>query len=214
MYQTRSFIIKICCLVWMLGVLTGCDQNTTSGNNSVTITPDVTTSKPTEKELQPGLDKSPMDMSYYPVDYPKLKMAGNVTEPLAARVIYSRPQKNNRIVFGNLVKYGSVWRLGANEASEIEFFKDVTINDKKVLKGRYIIYCIPQENAWTLVLNNDLYTWGLKIDTTKDAYKFNIPIAKTRFPYELFTMEFEKAGKGMLLNMEWDSVKAILPINL
>jgi hypothetical protein len=197
----------------MLGVLTGCDQNTTSGNNSVTITPAVTTNKPTEKELQPGLDKSPMDMSYYPVDYPKLKMSGNVTEPLVARVIYSRPQKNNRIVFGNLVKYGSVWRLGANEASEIEFFKDVTINDKKVLKGRYIIYCIPQENAWTLVLNNDLYTWGLKIDSTKDAYKFDIPVAKTRFPYELFTMEFEKAGKGMQLNMEWDSVKASLPIN-
>jgi hypothetical protein len=197
----------------MLGFLTGCDQNTSSGNNSVTITPAVTTNKPTEKELQPGLDKSPMDMSYYPVDYPKLKMSGNVTEPLVARVIYSRPQKNNRIVFGNLIKYGAVWRLGANEASEIEFFKDVTINDKKVLKGRYIIYCIPQENSWTLVLNNDLYTWGLKIDSTKDAYKFNIPVAKTRFPYELFTMEFEKAGKGMQLNMEWDSVKASLPIN-
>jgi hypothetical protein len=196
-----------------LGVLTGCDQNTTSGNSTVTITPTVTSNKPAEKDLQPGLDKSPMDMSYYPVDYPKLKMAGNLTEPLIARVIYSRPQKNNRIVFGNLVKYGSVWRLGANEASEIEFFKDVTINDKKVSKGRYVIYCIPQESNWTLVLNNDLYTWGLKIDSTKDEYKFNIPVAKTRFPYELFTMEFEKAGKGMRLNMEWDSAKASLPIN-
>jgi hypothetical protein len=195
----------------MLGVLTGCDQNTTSGNNTVTITPTVT-NKPAEKDLQPGLDKSPMDMSYYPVDYPKLKMAGNLTEPLIARVIYSRPQKNNRTVFGNLIKYGSVWRLGANEASEIEFFKDVTINDKKVSKGRYVIYCIPQESNWTLVLNNDLYTWGLKIDSTKDEYKFNVPVAKTRFPYELFTMEFEKAGKGMQLNMEWDSAKAILPI--
>ena len=212
MYQTRHFI-KFCCLVWMLSVLTGCDQNTTSGNNTVTITPTVTTNKPAEKDIQPGLDKSPMDMSYYPVDYPKLKMSGNITEPLIARIIYSRPQKNNRIVFGNLVKYGAVWRLGANEASEIEFFKDVTITNKKVTKGRYVIYCIPQENAWTLVLNNDLFTWGLKIDSTKDAYKFNIPIAKTRFPYELFTMEFEKAGKGMQLIMEWDSVKASLPIN-
>jgi len=212
MYQTRHFI-KLCSLVWMLSFLTGCDQNTTSGNNTVTITPDVTTNKPTEKDIQPGLDKSPMDMSYYPVDYPKLKMAANVTEPLIARIIYSRPQKNNRIIFGNLIKYGSVWRLGANEATEIEFFKDVTIGNKKVTKGRYVIYCIPQENTWTLVLNNDLFTWGLKIDSTKDAYKFNIPIAKTRFPYELFTMEFEKAGKGMQLIMEWDSVKANLPIN-
>lgn len=210
MYQTSPFV-KLCCLVWMLGVLTGCDQNTTSGNNTVTITPTVTTNKP-EKDLQPGLDKSPMDMSYYPVDYPKLKMSGSVAEPLIARVIYSRPQKNNRAVFGNIIQYGSVWRLGANEASEIEFFKDVIINDKKVLKGRYVIYCIPQENTWRLILNNDLYTWGLKIDSTKDQYKFDIPVAKTRFPYELFTMEFEKAAKGMQLNMEWDSIKAILPI--
>jgi hypothetical protein len=196
----------------MLGILTGCDSGA-SGDNKVTITPTVNPNLPAEKEVQPGLDKSPMDMSYYPVDYPKLKMSGNISEPLVARVIYSRPQKNNRTIFGELVKYGSVWRLGANEATEIEFFKDVTINNKKVSKGRYVIYCIPQENTWTLVLNDDLYTWGLKIDSSKDEYKFEIPVSKTRFPYEVFTMEFEKAAKGMQLDMEWDSVKASLPIS-
>jgi hypothetical protein len=211
MYQTRH-LIKLCCLVWILALLTGCDGHTSSGNNTVTINPTATPNQPAEKDLQPGLDKSPMDMSYYPVDYPKLKMAGNTTDPLIARVIYSRPQKNGRTIFGDLIKYGSVWRLGANEATEIEFFKEVTITNKKVQKGRYVIYCIPQENSWTLVLNNDLYTWGLKIDSTKDEYKFNIPVAKTRFPYELFTMEFEKADKGMQLIMEWDSIKASLPI--
>jgi hypothetical protein len=197
----------------MIAIAISCDGPSSSGNNSVTINPNISTTQPVDKDQQqPGLDKSPMDMSYYPVDYPKLKMTGSIHEPPIARVIYSRPQKNNRTIFGDLVKYGSIWRLGANEATEIEFFRDVNITDKKVAKGRYVIYCIPQENNWTLVLNSDLFTWGLKIDTTKDEYKFNIPIAKTRFPYELFTMEFEKAGKGMQLNMEWDSVKAILPI--
>lgn len=211
MHQTRH-LIQLCSLVWILAFLAGCDGNTSSDkSNTVTINPSTTT-QPSEKDLQPGLDKSPMDMSYYPVDYPKLKMAGNAKEPLVARVIYSRPQKNGRTIFGELIKYGSVWRLGANEATEIEFFKDVAINDKKVQKGRYVIYCIPHENNWTLVLNNDLYTWGLKIDSTKDEYKFTIPVAKTRFPYELFTMEFEKANKGMQLIMEWDSIKASLPI--
>jgi hypothetical protein len=194
----------------MLGILAACDQSASSGSNQVTVTPP--TSAQINRAIQLGLDKSPMDMSYYPVDYPKLKMSGNVTEPLVARVIYSRPQKDNRIIFGNLVKYGSIWRLGANEATEIEFFKDVVINNQKVQKGRYVLYCVPYENKWTIVLNNDLFTWGLKIDSTKDAYKFTIPIAKTRFPYEVFTMEFEKAGKGARLNMEWDSIKAALPI--
>lgn len=210
MYQTRHFF-KFSFLVWTLAFASACDQHTSSGSNTVTINPTVT-NQPAEKELQPGLDKSPMDMCYYPIDYPKLKMSGNVTEPLIARLIYSRPQKNNRVIFGNLIKYGAAWRLGANEATEIEFFKEVNITGKKVQKGRYVIYCVPQENNWTIVLNSDLYTWGLKIDSTQDQYKFNIPVARTRFPYELFTMEFEKADKGMQLNMEWDSLKASLPI--
>src|SRR5215831_6151218 len=76
----------------------------------------------------PALDKSPMDMSYYPDNYPVLKIQDKVTEPLLARVIYSRPQKNGRIIFGDLVEYGKVWRMGANEATEIEFYKNVQIN--------------------------------------------------------------------------------------
>ena len=65
-----------------------------------------------------------MDMAYYPVNYPVLKIQDKLTESLAARVIYSRPQKAGRTIFGSLVKYGEVWRLGANEATEIEFFKN------------------------------------------------------------------------------------------
>ena len=44
----------------------------------------------------PPVDKSPMDMSYYPVNYPVLKINDKITEPLAARVVYSRPQKAGR----------------------------------------------------------------------------------------------------------------------
>jgi len=69
------------------------------------------------------LDKSPMDMSYYPVGYPILKIQDKATEPMVMRLIYSRPQLNGRKIFGELQEYGKVWRLGANEATEIEFFK-------------------------------------------------------------------------------------------
>jgi hypothetical protein len=166
-----------------------------------------------ETTITVNLDKSPLDLSYYPVEYPKLKMAGKDKEPLVARVIYSRPQKNGRIIFGNVLKYGSRWRLGANEATEIEFFKDVTIQDNVIKKNRYIIYCIPFEDKWTIILNNDLFTWGLKIDSTKDVQRFDIPVVKSRYPLEYFTMEFEKKDTGMQLVMAWDSVKTMLPIS-
>ena len=209
MFATRSYILPV--ILIAATFLASCESRTPKTSNTVTINPH-SAGAITERLSQAGLDKSPMDMAYFPVDYPKLKMAHTDIEPPVARVIFSRPQKGGRTIFGEVVKYGSTWRMGANEATEIEFFKDVTINNKPVPKGRYVIYAIPYENEWTIILNNDLYTWGLKIDSTRDAYKFNIPIAKTVYPFEVFTMEFAPAEKGMHLIMEWDSVRAILPI--
>ena len=61
-----------------------------------------------------------------------------------------------------------VWRLGANEATEIEFYKDVKIGGKKVPKGRYTLYAIVSENVWTMILNKDTDTWGaFKYDSKK-----------------------------------------------
>ena len=159
------------------------------------------------------LDKSPMDMIYCPADYPILKMSGKLTGDPVARVIYSRPFKDSRPIFGNVVKYGSYWRLGANESTEIEFFRDVMISGGKVRKGRYIMYCIPQKDSWTIKLNSDLYTWGLKVHDSGDLYSFTIPVTTTPQALDIFTMEFENADKGAKLVMGWDSTIAVLPIN-
>src|SRR5690349_22995755 len=99
----------------------------------------------------PALDKSPMDMSYFPANFPILKIQNKATEPLMARCLYSRPQKNGRNVFGDLIEYGKVWRLGANEATEIELYKDVKIDNTRLKKGRYSMYAIPYQDKWTLI---------------------------------------------------------------
>jgi hypothetical protein len=195
-----------------------CNQtNDTLPNNKITVTPPP--AKLQEDADGVSLDKSPMDMSYYPVDFTKQKMVKASQEPLIARVIYSRPKKDNRMIFGDVVKYGNPWRLGANEATEIEFFTDVRINNETVKQGRYILYSIPYPDKWRIVLNNDLYTWGLKFDSTKDVHRFTIPIQKTSIPFERFTMEFEKDPhdaetiRKMVLHIAWDSLYASLPIS-
>ena len=68
---------------------------------------------------------------------------------MEARVIYGRPQKAGRPFFGpgGLVDYGQVWRLGANEATEIEFFESVRIGGKKIAKGRYTLYAVVNETV-------------------------------------------------------------------
>lgn len=161
------------------------------------------------------LDKSPLDILYYPPEYPKLKMIGKIASPPVFRVIYSRPQKNGRKIFGSVVKYNEHWRLGANEATEIEFFEPVIIQQKKVPEGRYMLYCIPQPAEWTLILNSDLYSWGLIEDPGKDIFKFRVPTIAAGTAIEAFTMETEKSGDGSaLLWIGWDDTKVVLPVQL
>ncbi len=160
-----------------------------------------------------GLDKSPMDMTYFPVDYPIKKMSGKLEGDLVVRVIYSRPRVDGRTIFGDIIKYGSAWRLGANEATEIEFFRDVMIMGKRVEKGRYVLYCIPSQDTWVLILNSELNTWGLKIDPARDVHKFEVSNRKINQQIEVFTMEFTGTDKNVQLQIGWDSVTVTLPIS-
>jgi len=154
--------------------------------------------KPTE------LDKSPLDVSYWPANYPILKMSGKASDLPIARVLYSRPQKNNRIIFGGIIKFNEVWRLGANEATEVEFFKPVQIDGKKVPKGRYTLYCIPSENKWTVIVNKDNYCWGNFVyDVKKDLLRTSFILDKNSEVVEAMTMYFEETKTTILLNWQY-----------
>lgn len=169
----------------------------------------------TPKELPnpyAATDVSPVDISYFPADYPVRKMSEATTSLPVARVIYSRPHKQGRTIFGNLIKWGEPWRLGANEATELELFRSVTIEGKKVEKGRYVLYAVPAEKEWTIILNNNIYSWGLKQDQKKDVHRFRATVAKTPQSIEYFTMVFQETATGADLVISWDQVVARLPI--
>ena len=161
--------------------------------------------------VDPDLDKSPLDLSYFPVDYPQLKMTGRINQPLIARVMYSRPSVDGRKIYGHLLQYGKPWRLGANEATEIEFFQPVFIQNTSLEPGRYVLYAKPYADHWTIIFNKDLYTWGLKIDSTKDIFQVDIPVTKLSRSIPVFTMQFADAPEGGALLMGWDSIHARLP---
>ncbi len=163
----------------------------------------------------PPLDKSPLDISYFPDNYPVLKIQDKVTEPLMARVIYSRPEKNERKLFGELIEYGKVWRLGANEATEIEFYVPVKISNTKIKKGRYSLFAIPNSDKWTIILNRENDTWGsFRYDLKKDVVRIDVPVQKQASIAENFSLLFVKEGAGFALNALWDDVKVSLPLSL
>jgi hypothetical protein len=163
-----------------------------------------------------NIDQSPMDMSWCPANYPVEKMQGNDSLKLIARIIYSRPHKKNRVIFGtdssSLCMYGRVWRLGANEATEIDLFENVNIAGQNIAKGMYVMYCIPHADSWTIKLNKNLYTWGLHIKEADDIFSTEIPVSKQTPSLEDFTMVFSDAPGGANLIMAWDNVKAVLPV--
>lgn len=193
-------------------LLAGCAGNEPE-HKSVNVAPRPDLSMHTAVPANPllAIDRSAMDMTYFPVDYPILKTSGKIQTPPLARVIYSRPQRQGRTIFGNLVPYGQPWRLGANEATEIELFGKTTIQGKSVEKGRYILYCIPQEDNWTIVFNSNLFTWGLKPNAADDVYRFTIPVQQTEHTLEHFTMVFTPSETGADLVIGWEQSEARLP---
>ena len=113
-------LFKFICFILLLAtpsVFVSCDDAEKLIRKKTDITIDTLHKK---ESVNPYItyDQSPMDMSYYPPDYPILKMNGTDTSSLVARVIYSRPQKKGRLIFGEpgkgLREYGKEWRLGAN----------------------------------------------------------------------------------------------------
>ncbi|MFL5742585.1 MAG: DUF2911 domain-containing protein [Flavisolibacter sp.] len=163
----------------------------------------------------PPLDKSPMDMAYYPTDYPLLKSQNKATQAPQVRIIYSRPQRDNRVIFGDLIEYNKVWRLGANESTEIEFFRDAVVGGKKISKGRYTLYAIPTPAKWTIIFNKDTDSWGAFVyDPKKDILRTDVPVQHLTDPIEALSMNFLKADKGITLVIAWENASISVPMEI
>lgn len=152
-----------------------------------------------------GLDTSPLDMVYAKEKDSK--------EPIA-RVLYSRPQKKDREVFGKLIPFGEVWRTGANEATEITFFRDVVINGEAVEAGRYQLFTIPNESEWTVIINGKTDEWGAyNYDSSADILRADVQTIPIDEAIEAFSMAFaENEEGGIKLQMAWDDTLVELPI--
>lgn len=208
--RTSAYILLSCLLFF------SCENKKEKSNIDVTDVAKVDSSVEVKREKSINsyapVDVSPMDISYFPADYPKLKMSNSTTALPKARVIYSRPHLQGRKLFPDVLKYGEPWRLGANEATEIDFYKEVIIQGKKIKAGRYILYCIPEQEKWTIVLNSNIDSWGLHADPSKDIARFIVPIKLTGNSLEFFTLVFQPGAGSTDLLMAWDNVEVRLPI--
>ena len=149
------------------------------------------------------LDSSPLDFALF---HPEVEKATPV-----ARIIYSRPHKKERVIFGGLVPYGEIWRTGANQTTELTLFQDVFFEGNKLKSGSYSIYTIPNEQEWTIIINSKLHTWGVyDYDATKDVLRFKVSPTTISESRESFGIAFDgKNGKGKLL-LAWENIEVYI----
>ena len=150
------------------------------------------------------LDKSPMDL---------IEFSSSDGEK-AVRVLYSRPQLKGRN-FSSLVPNGKLWRTGANESTEITFYKPASMNNVKIEKGSYTLYTIPNENEWTIIINKATHTWGAyRYNKKDDVLRFNVPAKKSDNLIEALSMVFENSSGGGNLVLGWSDKIVKIPFKI
>ena len=137
---------------------------------------------------------------------------------LTVSVSYSRPSVRNRVIFGTeeekaLQPYGKYWRLGANEATEISFNRDVTVNGTEVKAGTYSMYAIPGPDSFEIALNSEIGKWGaFEPDVSLDVMRTKVPAEKRSTPVEQFTVSLDEATGGINVVFDWSDTRFVLPV--
>jgi hypothetical protein len=107
-------------------------------------------------------------------------------------IVYSRPSSRGRTMIGGNEPFGEVWRTGANEATTIQFDKNVKIEGKDLAAGKYALFTVPGEKEWTIVFNKDHKQWGAyNYKKDDDVLRVTVPAGKPKSFVETFTISVE-----------------------
>jgi len=133
------------------------------------------------------------------------------------KVEYSRPSKNNRVVFGDVVPFNEMWRTGANENTKFTV-SDAVLFGKDTLKaGTYAIFVKPSATSWEVVFYTDITNWGTpdEWDEKKVALRTSAVVSSVNDVVETFTMSLDNlTTKSANLTFNWDKTKATLVFNV
>jgi len=163
---------------------------------------------------------------------------------LDIEVTYNRPYKKGRVIFGEakdrawlpkgkfwtdgfraltglprttgaLVPNGKYWRLGANNATEVSFNKNINFAGKPVNAGRYRMYAVPNHDTWLITLNSELGKFGYhEPDHSLDVVTVDVPVEIAPRETEQFTISFDNDSSGAEMNFIWDKTLVRVPLRI
>ncbi len=128
---------------------------------------------------------------------------------------YSRPLARGRVIFGDLVPYGEVWRTGANATTKITFTDEVRFGGYAVKPGTYGLYTIPGRNSWQVMLYKDLSLGGnvAHYDKANEVLRITVEPKANGHMVESFTINLDNvAANTATLQLMWE--RTIVPIKI
>lgn len=129
-------------------------------------------------------------------------------------VIYSRPGKKERVVYGDVVPYDKLWRTGANKATQLTFSTDVKLEGNDVKAGSYSLFTIPGKEEWTIIINSNTELWGAGgYKQDEDIVRFTVEPSQMNDVVESFTIDFGnfKSGEAQM-NLSWENTKISIKV--
>jgi len=162
------------------------------------------------------IDASPMDMVHYPSKSAYTNYLEGEEKEMKPKLQlrYSRPFKKDRVIFGELLNEGDIWRMGANESTELTVFENIIIGDDEISRGRYALYAELGADAWDIIFSSDLPSWGpANRDETKDVARVKVRVTEEDEVLENLSIIFEDGTDGTVnMVIGWDQTRATLPI--
>ncbi|HEX7183457.1 MAG TPA: DUF2911 domain-containing protein, partial [Thermoanaerobaculia bacterium] len=128
---------------------------------------------------------------------------------------YHRPGVKGRKIWGGLVPYDEVWRLGANEATTIQLEHAVKIDGRDVPAGTYALFAIPGQDTWTLILNKQPQQWGAYFyKQEQDLLRFTVKPQTGPFT-EWMVFNITPSGpKAATVEMAWENLRVPFTIEV
>lgn len=150
------------------------------------------------------------------LDIPRPSPMGKVTQDFGLNQItieYSRPGVKGRVIFGDLVPYGKLWRTGANSATKITLKDDAKFEGKDVPKGEYSLLTIPGAAEWTIIINKDPKAGVADYDQTKDQARFTVKPTKVTEKVESFTINIANVEiDRATVEIVWENTRAAFTV--
>ena len=137
-------------------------------------------------------------------------------DDLQLSVAYSRPYKKDRVIFGELLPYGEVWRTGANEATEFTTSQNLRIMASRFPRALTPCRTVPNAQQWAVMFNEKSYDWGVNFngtsphDPSSDVVSVDVPTQAPAAPVEQFTIRF--VNNPLALVLEWDDAQISVPM--